>query len=118
MLYWPLFEGLLSGRTPGKWVAGLAVENEDGGPISFLQASIRGLLRWALLVGYNLFSQYLLLVSMEFSPLLASLIPLLILGWAVLGFTPRFFYERMTDTVVIDVRRTARAGILPETPLL
>ena len=38
-----LFETLLRGRTPGKTALGLRVVRDDGGPIGFRQALVRGL---------------------------------------------------------------------------
>ena len=38
-----LFESLLRGRTPGKMALGLRVVRDDGGPIGFRQAFVRGL---------------------------------------------------------------------------
>jgi uncharacterized RDD family membrane protein YckC len=39
-----LLETLLAGRTPGKLVLGLRVVRDDGGPIAFRQAFVRGLI--------------------------------------------------------------------------
>lgn len=43
ILYPVTFETLLRGRTPGKAVMGLRVVRDDGGPIAFRQALVRGL---------------------------------------------------------------------------
>lgn len=43
VFYNPLFETFRSGRTPGKSVMGLRVIKNDGGPVGFFSASIRGL---------------------------------------------------------------------------
>jgi uncharacterized RDD family membrane protein YckC len=45
--YGCLFEGFWSGRTPGKWAAGLRVIKEGGYPIGFYDALLRNLLRAA-----------------------------------------------------------------------
>jgi uncharacterized RDD family membrane protein YckC len=45
--YGCLFEGLWSGRTPGKWMVGLRVIKEGGYPIGFYDAAVRNLLRAA-----------------------------------------------------------------------
>jgi len=44
IVYPVTFETLLRGRTPGKAAMGLRVVREDGGPIGFRQALVRGLL--------------------------------------------------------------------------
>lgn len=43
IVYPVLFETLLRGRTPGKAAVGLRVVRDDGGPIGFRQAFVRGL---------------------------------------------------------------------------
>jgi hypothetical protein len=45
--YGCVFEGLWSGRTPGKWLVGLRVIKDGGYPISFFDALLRNLLRAA-----------------------------------------------------------------------
>ncbi len=45
LAYFPLFETLNSGQTPGKRRAGIQVVRADGGPVSFLPVLIRNLVR-------------------------------------------------------------------------
>ncbi|WP_163508851.1 RDD family protein [Fodinicola acaciae] len=48
-LVWPIaFETLSRGRSPGKFALGLRVVRDDGGPIRFRQALVRGLVGFAL----------------------------------------------------------------------
>lgn len=46
LFLYPLCEWLFKGRTPGKYVFGLVVINDAGGPPNFVQAFIRGLTRY------------------------------------------------------------------------
>jgi uncharacterized RDD family membrane protein YckC len=43
-----VFETLTRGRTPGKWIIGLRVVRDDGGPITFRHAMTRGLVGFAI----------------------------------------------------------------------
>ncbi|KDO00948.1 MULTISPECIES: RDD family protein [Pseudomonas] len=45
LLYFPLFEYLMRGQTPGKLLLGLSVINRAGQPPSLLQALLRGITR-------------------------------------------------------------------------
>ena len=44
--YGALFETLMNGQTPGKWILGVRVVTKDGQPINGMQAVLRNLFRW------------------------------------------------------------------------
>lgn len=113
LIYWPLFEGSPMAATIGKWMMGLAVIDEEAvGAISRPQAWVRGLLRWVLIVMLVLATQLMMFAILGSSVLLW--IPSVLLLWGLIMQPTwfkkplRFFHDKISGTVVIDARRTAR----------
>jgi uncharacterized RDD family membrane protein YckC len=96
-----LFETLTRGRTLGKMALGLRVVRDDGGPITFRQALIRGLM------GVVFERPGLLLLG--FGTSIAILVMMLSSRAKRLG-------DMMAGTVVLQERVAVRAGIVPPMP--
>lgn len=102
-LVWPIaFETLSRGRSPGKLALGLRVVRDDGGPIRFRQALVRGLVGFAL----------------EWPGILLGPIAWLI-GLTTLLFNGRA--KRLGDiaagTIVLQERLPNRSVEIPDVPL-
>lgn len=67
LLYYILFEGLWSGRTPGKWLTRLRVISIDGRPLSFFASVVRNLVRIVDLLpsGYLIGMVFMLVTKRE-----------------------------------------------------
>lgn len=96
-IYPVLFEVLMRGQTPGKRLMGLAVEHEDGTPVSWSSSALRNLMR------------------------VADFLPFAYLGGLLVSTGDRSF-RRMGDlaagTLVVHRGRASRAHKLPPAPVL
>jgi uncharacterized RDD family membrane protein YckC len=87
--YGGLFETLMNGQTPGKWVMGIRVLSVDGQPINGIQAVLRNVLR---------FADMMPLLSLQiFGGPPAYAIPTFGLAVATMAFSRRF--QRLGDLV-------------------
>jgi uncharacterized RDD family membrane protein YckC len=91
------FETLMRGRTPGKAVMGLRVVRDDGGPIGFRHALVRGLVG-AFLERFGLTFFVAAVVSMLLHP------------------QGKRVGDLLAGTVVLHERVTARGGAVAEMP--
>jgi uncharacterized RDD family membrane protein YckC len=97
IVYPVAFETLLRGRTPGKAALGLRVVRDDGGPIGFRQALVRGL-AGAFLERFGL------------TLFLGAIVTML------LNSRNKRIGDLLAGTVVLQERVAARGGALAEMP--
>jgi uncharacterized RDD family membrane protein YckC len=88
--YGGLFECLMNGQTPGKWVMGVRVITKSGEPINGLQAIMRNIFRWI-----DLFP--MLSLQMFGGEQAVYMIPTFLLGLICMTLTKR--YQRVGDLV-------------------
>ncbi|MFT5526984.1 MAG: putative RDD family membrane protein YckC [Pirellulaceae bacterium] len=104
--YGGLFECLMNGQTPGKWVMGIRVVTKIGEPINGLQAIMRNIFRWI-----DLFPMLSIEVFGSEQP--AYIIPTFLFGLVCMTLTKR--YQRIGDlvcgTMVIVEERHWLTGI-------
>ena len=97
IVYPVAFETLLRGRTPGKAAMGLRVVRDDGGPIGFRQALVRGL-------------------AGAFLERPGPTLTLLAIGTMLLNGRNKRVGDLLAGTVVLQERVVAQGGAMAEMP--
>lgn len=109
-LYGGVFETMMNGQTPGKWMFGIRVLTVDGQPINGLQAMLRNLLRFV-----DMFPPMMIMDNGT----TVGMFPLFTVGLVTMACTKRF--QRMGDIVcqtmvVVEQRQRQRSVVTLEDP--